>query len=262
MGGRRRRLTTADWFGTLIVLLLLPALCIPMLISAAAGPRIGLAAGDVVPGHRVTIAGERFQPKSSGTLEFAGVQVARYNVDRRGTFETSFRVPKNLPPGSHTLFARSGSITVASLVLISAAFAAQGAPVGASPVVPAPSGPLDLAEVASATSIAMPTQSPLPTPVPLPTPELIPTPVPLPTPAPVVTPVPVFVTPPPASTPTGPATGPAPPASAGVALTFGPSATAAQLVAAISDNSIDTIFLQPGTYHVGKLISGPAGAGR
>lgn len=44
-----------------------------------------------------------------------------------------------------------------------------------------------------------------------------------------------------------------PPTPASTTRIFGPTVTATQLAAAIADNSLDTILLQPGTYHVGRL---------
>ena len=262
MGRNRDRITTADRIATLIVLLLVPALLVPMIVTVAAGPALRLADGPVVAGQRTKIVGEGFDARSAGTLELNDVQVARYNVSRRGTFEISIPVPKNLPPGSHTLTARSGGVSLASLVLLSATVSLQGTPAGASDAdrargTRAPSEISGL-EVGAATPVDLPTQTPSATPTPLPTPELFPTPTPLPTPAPVIMPPPVFVwapvaTPPPILAPAGPAAPPLLQPPIGVSRTFGPTVTAAELVAAISDNSLDTILLSPGTYRVGGL---------
>lgn len=246
VGVGRRRLSIADYLASLVVLLLLPALFIPMIMTAGAQAELGLAAGTVAPGQRVTIVGEGFTPKSSGTLQVDGAQVARYNVSARGTFETRFRMPKSLTPGSHTLRARSGGTTLASLVMLSTALTLQGAPVSASPATapPATPGPSSSFELALPPPVAIATQTPIATPTPLPTP------VPVVTPAPVAIPPPAPAAPAPTAAPVPPPT-PAP--QTGVTRTFGPTATAAQLVAAISDNTVDTIYLTPGTYAVGKL---------
>jgi hypothetical protein len=208
---RRKALSLADRVATLIVILLVPALLVPVIMTAAAGPRLSVTAGTVAPGQRVTVEGERFTARSRGWIVVDGRRVARYTAGRSGTFEISFRMPRTLRPGStYTLYARSGGTSLASLVL-SVTLVAQSVPVSAADDL----SPADVIEGPPVAAVATPTPSPTPRPTPKPTPEPTPVPTPLPTP------VPVAATPPPAPAATpkpqpAPATpAPQPPAAGG-----------------------------------------------
>lgn len=99
--------------------------------------------------------------------------------------------------------------------------------------------------------------------VPLVAPTAEPTATATPAPTPLATPAPASTSgsgsqagaaaAPPAPAAPPPAQTPAPAPVAGNVVTFGPSVTAGQLTAAIADNSIDVILLQPGTYSVGAM---------
>lgn len=276
---RRAPLTIADRVATFIVLLLLPALMIPLVMTAATTPELTLVSrGAVEPGARVSIAGDGFDVRSRGWLELDGARVARYTAGRSGAFEISFRMPKFLTPGSHTLEARSGGRSIATLVILSVALTVQSAPVGASaepsPVtLPSPTASaLEPSPTATPRATAAPTATPVPaTPLPTPVPVVVtPAPAPPSAPAPVVTPAPV-ATPVPTAAPVA---GAGPMVPGGRVLFLSPSGSDAAAgtasapwrtlsAAAPRLRPGDTLYVRGGTY-VGQgmqwTVSGTAAA--
>lgn len=262
-------------------MLLLPVLMIPLVMTAAAAPELTLTSSGVVePGARVSIAGERFDARSRGTLELDGVRVARYTAGRSGAFEINFRMPKSLTPGSHTLEAHSGGRSIATLVILSVALTVQSAPVGAAaePSAIAPPSPVAFALEPPPTATPLATATPTPTSTPVPATPL-PTPVPVvvtPAPAPPSAPAPV-VTPAPVATPAPtapPATGAGPMVPGGRVLFLSPSgsdgaagtATAPWRTLSAAASRLrpgDTLYVRGGTF-VGQgmqwTVSGTAAA--
>jgi hypothetical protein len=209
---RGKALSLADRIATAIVFLLVPALLVPVIMTAAAGPKLSVVAGTIAPGQRVTIEGERFNGRSNGWIVVDGRRVARYTAGRSGTIEISFRMPRTLRPGStYTLYARSGGTSIASLVL-SVTLAAQSVPVSASSDQLSPE---DVIEGPPLVALATPTPVPTASPTPKPTPTPVPTPMPTPVPVAATPPPPAATPAPQAPAPATPAPQPPPPAAGG-----------------------------------------------
>jgi hypothetical protein len=193
----RRR--TRDWFATLPMILLIPALIIPMLSAGAATPTASLTVkGSAVPGGTVTLYGDGLPQRTwiqvqwNGTTE--GMPSVRTSSDSKLT--TAILVPASAAPGTHTIAAVALERGNKGGDKNSLAAAVEAATVYASVSVSVSSAAAD----PTPTPTPAPTATPVPTPVPTPspTPQATPTPTPVPTPTPAPTPVP---TPTPSATP-------------------------------------------------------------
>ena len=184
-----------NWLATLPILLLVPALVIPILPAEAAAsrPRV-VVTGTAVPGRLITLVGKGFRPgeilqvrwdKSPSRLRLVW-------VNSRGGFRGHLRIPKTASPGTHRVTfgrpTRSGSapITVQSTKLV----AQKSLLTVKISVRPKKSAPRSSA--------------PTPTPTPAPAVALAPDPAPAPTSAPTPAAVPA---PAPATVPNGAAYG-------------------------------------------------------
>ena len=185
--------TARDWLLTLPIVLLLPALLLPLLLVAAGEPVLSVR-GDVQPGALIEVFGTRFGNGDTVELTWDGAAVSwlpSAQSDRQGTFVLSTTVPVSVVPGTHELTAvqlhdaggqlqerRSASIVVE----------VNGAPVVPPTVAPTPAPTVALT---SAPNVA-PTTAPIPSPTPAPivVPTVAPTPAPTlaPTAAPTVAP--------------------------------------------------------------------------
>lgn len=170
---RRPRSRSRDWAATLPILLLIPALVLPIAGAEASGPRLRLD-GMPTPGARVTVigrgflAGERIKLRWDGS----GRRMPAVAVNGRGRFRVEIRIPAKASLGSHRLSAirRVGS---------SGSIASNRAIVAAR---------LDVTVHPKRKPVPAPTASPSPAVVASPSPSTLTSPVPEPTPTPTGTP--------------------------------------------------------------------------
>ena len=193
---RSERSRAADWLATLVMVILLPALAIPMLSSGAATLTLQVAPDPAEPGAQIVLTAANLAPRSRGYLMFDGSSVGlpTYRADRLGGFQVVATIPLGTAAGSHTIGivesrpAKPGgpnaSSVASDIVVLSRMITVSALPT------PPP--------LPTATPIALPTASPIPvTPV-FPTAIAVPatptpTTAPVPTPAPTATPAPVPV---------------------------------------------------------------------
>lgn len=113
--GRRRR----DWFATIPIIVLLPALLMPLLSTEAAAPTIGVS-GSLYVGAVLTVVGSHFPGESRVEVLWDDVAVSNaiITTSPSGAFERSFTVPAAATVGAHSLgavaTADGGSADVAS----------------------------------------------------------------------------------------------------------------------------------------------------
>jgi parallel beta-helix repeat protein len=203
----RRRAT--DWLATGIIGLLLPALMLPFLTTAAAeapAPSIAVEPGSALPGANVVVTGTGFGRNEDGSIVIDAEPplLAEYHANAKGRVRVKVTIPKAIAIGSYTLTAQD----LAETVRANAAFTII-AP--APPTTPEPT--------------PAPTTKPDPTPAPTPDPTPAPTRVPTPAPTPAATPTPE-PTAAPTAQPTPGSTAPSTPAPTATA-TPAPSATPA-----------------------------------
>jgi Alginate lyase len=192
-----------DALATIPILLLGPALIIPMLITSAATPELRVKQDAASPGDTVTILGGGFERRLKGTLVWAedGSELASFQATGRGRFSVKVTLPDDLELGMHEILAVD-----------------EGG-------VPRASYPLEVVAIAPATPdpTPVPTPDPTPKPTPDPTPKPTPDPTPAPTAKPEASPTPAATTAPtlaPTSTPAGT---PAPTVTPAPTLTPAPS---------------------------------------
>ncbi len=100
----------ATWIATMVMVLLLPALIIPRLVTDAAGPRLTLNPVAQSAGGSVEVRGSGFAAESRGFLSFdAQPKFASFAADRRGTFTLRISVPAGAALGAHDISAVSDS---------------------------------------------------------------------------------------------------------------------------------------------------------
>src|SRR5206468_11074118 len=64
-----------DWLATLPIVLLVPALVLPLVMTAAAGVSLKAVPGSASPGQRVAVVGDGFDSGESGSLIWADPDV-------------------------------------------------------------------------------------------------------------------------------------------------------------------------------------------
>ena len=213
VGPRRLR----DWFATIPIVLLLPALFAPLLATNAArpvpvtDPAIHVR-GSLVPGGSIRISGVGFAPAAGAAILFDASQVlGELKTNRKGTFVASVTIPTRAAPGRHAIAVAYAPVAadagpVASInVMISgedsnvdptAAPTAEPTPTLAPTIAPttaptvAPTMAPTVGPPPTAAPTADPGPNPPPTPDPTPRPTAEPTPKPDPTPDPTPKPTP------------------------------------------------------------------------
>lgn len=99
-----------DALATLPIVLLIPALIVPVVTAAAGGPRISLTPDEVVAGGRVSVMGSGFEPGETGHLVWASEDddddddreaIAAYRATARGRFALKVDLPAGLDEGEY-----------------------------------------------------------------------------------------------------------------------------------------------------------------
>ena len=171
---RRRRLR--DWAATLPILLLVPALALPLVSAGASSASLGVA-GSAVANGQLSVTGQSFPGRDWVQLAWdgatAGLPTVRTGSD--GELSTTITIPAGTTAGSHTLSALGGDGNgkgnlAAADVLASVSVSVSGGSASPAPT-PAP------------TPVATPVATPNPTPAPTPAPTPVASPTPAPTPA-------------------------------------------------------------------------------
>jgi hypothetical protein len=184
-----------DWLLTLPIVLLLPALALPVVGAGAAAPPLTLE-GQPAPGARLKLVGQGLPAEARLLLFWDGKRVGwlePVRVSKRGTFSERFRLPAKVKPGAHRIESvAKGADGARGSVLASLDVAVTA-------VAPAADPTLQPTPTAAPTQSANPTSAPTPQPTAAPTVQ--PTPVPTSQPAPITTPAPT-VAPTPQPTPT------------------------------------------------------------
>ena len=199
-----------DALATVPILLLGPALLVPILITSAATPTLRVRPAAPSPGAEITITGGGFDRRANGTLVWTedDSELAPYRTNGRGRFVVKVTLPDTLPVGVHELAAIDAAGTERVTVDIEIV-----------PLAPA--------------ATPQPTPDPTPKPTPDPTPEPTPDPTPEPTPAATVKPA---ATPSPSPTPSAsptPSPTPSPRPTASPTPTAAPTATPAPTTAPV-----------------------------
>ena len=187
---RHRRLR--DWLATIPIVLLVPALALPFMGTAAAGPTITVSPDTVAAGASVRLNASGFPARSRGVVAFdaPGLTVT-FKANASGAFRIRVTIPAGATAGAHVLTAT----TTAGPAATATATLMVKAQLGGSDPAPNPTPPSDGTAPTNAPTVA-PTIAP--TAVPTVAPTLAPTPVPTtpPTaaPTPGATPAPVPAT--------------------------------------------------------------------
>ena len=241
-----------DWVATLIMLLLLPAVAIPMVASLASDRTVVITPSTVEAGSSVSVRGSGFAVNDFGVvyLDDAPGLAKKYRTDATGSFTLTFRIPDSAAVGRHVVtvqprqrILRTRRISEVASTAIVTVVQRETAVAGS----PSPTAyPSDLPSTTpNQTATAAPSPTPIPTPVPT-----------LPV-APVATEVPTFAPPPPAPPPPPPP--PPPPSVTGNALYIAPygndanpCSVAAPCLTILSASARllpgDTLLVRGGTY--------------
>lgn len=104
-----------DALATLPIILLIPALIVPVVSTAASGPRISLTPDEAVPGQRISVMGTGFEPGETGRIVWASDEdddgdderedVASYRATSRGRFALKVPLPALIDEGGYTWLA-------------------------------------------------------------------------------------------------------------------------------------------------------------
>ncbi len=161
---RPRRLR--DWILTIPIVLLLPALLVPIVAVSAANASLSVSSASVVPGAVIRVSGDGFPNGSFAMLQWDGQTASgMLFVSRSGTFNTSTTVPGSAIAGPHTLSAVSIGRRSADVFATATVVVLPSAPASTPTAPPAPVP----TPTASPTPTSAPTASPTPTPTPMPT---------------------------------------------------------------------------------------------
>jgi hypothetical protein len=184
---RRRRLR--DWLATLPILLLIPALLVPIAVtSASTNPRVTIS-GTPYPGASVKLIGRGFQPGGRVQASWDATSRMRvFAVGRHGSFAVYVNVPASASVGLHKI--TIGRATAAALGTASLSTKAQvsraailsiGVRVKGRPKSGAPARTPTPVPAAAPTVVPTPTSAPGPAAGPAPTAAPTPPPTPVPT---------------------------------------------------------------------------------
>lgn len=212
-GPRRWR----DWLATLPIVLLIPALTVPLVVAMAGGPYLRLSTRDLTAGGHLQVAGGGLAPGSRATLAWDEPKhaLAKITADEKGKFLFErVNVPTDAKDGRHYVMIADPS----GKILVKARVEVDGSAAVIAPIVklnprPTPATGTSTEATPSPDPTTAPTASPEPTAEPTSaataTPTTAPTATPKPTSAPTATPTSApTATPKPTATPTTP-----PPAS-------------------------------------------------
>jgi Alginate lyase len=164
-----------DWLATLPIVLLIPALIVPFMVTFASGPRLQVSGRDVHPGDRVRVTASGLVARSVGVLVWDDTEPALLEVtaDRRGRVRERLTIPETAEVGRHTL-----ALVDPDGVEIAATVVRVTGPTTAAEATPEP------------TPDPTPDPTPAPTPTAAPAATSTPSPTPRPTTAPTATPRP------------------------------------------------------------------------
>jgi hypothetical protein len=105
-GSHQTRRRLRDWVGLAIMLLLLPALILPGLVTTATGASIVADPSQAVAGATITVRGDGFAPRARGYLGFDDASSGpAFRAGRDGTFETQLRIAADAEAGAHQVHA-------------------------------------------------------------------------------------------------------------------------------------------------------------
>ena len=189
---------------TLPIVLLLPALLMPLLLVAADEPALSVSS-DVLPGALMEVAGTKFGNGDTVELTWADAAVSWLPLaqsDQQGNFVLSASVPISVAPGAYKLTARQLHLAggqVQERRSVSIVVEVRAAPVVVPPVPLVPPTPAPMVDP-TAVSTAVPPIAPTVAPTPAPTPAPTSAPTVAPTAPPTAAPIPppdVAVPPPP-----------------------------------------------------------------
>ncbi len=202
-----RRSKLRDRLATIPILLLVPALIVPMLITSAASPTLRVTPEEPTPGQDVTVKGVGFERRMDGALlTDDDDEIATFRTDSRGSFTARFSLPASFDVGEHEITAVDADgdeRAELEIEVVAAPPAADPTPEPtAEPVAeptaeptptltPAPNPTAAPTPTATATAIAAPTATATPAVTPKPTATPAPKPTPTPAPTPTTPPAPV-----------------------------------------------------------------------
>ncbi|HET6380039.1 MAG TPA: hypothetical protein VFH63_03270, partial [candidate division Zixibacteria bacterium] len=111
-----------DWLLTLPLILLVPALVVPMLVTGAASPSLQIE-GAALPGGVIRLIGRDFPTGIRVGFHWDGERVPwldTVGTGWRGRFEERVRLPEDLAPGQHRIdaFIREGRTVGAQLAVV------------------------------------------------------------------------------------------------------------------------------------------------
>jgi Alginate lyase len=209
-----RHSTLRDWLATIPILLLGPALIVPMLITSAASPTLRVTPEEPAPGQDVTVKGVGFDRRMDGALlDDDDDEIATFRTDSRGSFTVRFALPASFDVGDHDITAVDAEgderaeleIEVVAALAVSDPTPEPTAAPTAEPTAKATAEPTPAPTPATdPTAAPTPTAATAPKPTVVPTPTVAPTPTASPAPKPTPTPV---ATPPAQPVPVAPGSG-------------------------------------------------------
>ena len=89
-----------DILATLPIILLIPALILPFVMTAAATPSLEMTPDAPTPGQRIVIVGTGFDSRETGLLVWPdGTELAAYRTSANGRFSVKVRLPPTLERG-------------------------------------------------------------------------------------------------------------------------------------------------------------------
>ncbi|MGZ6342534.1 MAG: right-handed parallel beta-helix repeat-containing protein [Candidatus Limnocylindrales bacterium] len=111
-----------DWLATIPILLLVPALVIPIFVATTASPSLKVT-GDAIPGHTLRVDGTGFPASSRVQLlwDKSSYRMPSVRVDSGQHFSATFQVPTRTKLGDHVLSVASLQRAIAATGTASAA---------------------------------------------------------------------------------------------------------------------------------------------
>lgn len=165
--GRSSR--SVDWLATLPILLLIPAILLPLVSARGAMPRITATPEVAAPGATIRVTGVGFPKGSRGSIVLdETTTLGNYRVQKDGSFKVALKIPGTTVLGAHILSATAAGLVLASAVLSIAdgsglsSTAPSAAPSAGASGGPIPSASASAAPSPSASSPAASTPAPAP----------------------------------------------------------------------------------------------------
>ena len=190
----RHRSRLRELLATLPILLLVPALALPLAGAAGRTPTLVVDPGSARAGATIQVTGDGFPKAASVRLTVAGGTLADVVVRGNGRFRIDAALPGTLPLGPAKVAAllADAELVATTVTIVAASPSPTSTPQPTPTATPAP----------AATPAPTPTRTPAPTATPAPTPTATPAPTPTASPAPTATPAPTpTATPAPTATP-------------------------------------------------------------